>query len=198
MRLRNVSRTRCPVVPRVEELEGRRLPSVALLPGPGSARTAALLRDADSATAGAGGLIVTVRDASTGSVAPPRIPFEREPLTVRTRTGDVSFSVEIARTPAQRRYGLMHRQTLARDEGMLFLLPRDQRVVMWMKGTPLPLDMLFIDRHGRIVSIARKARPFTTKLIRARQPVRAVLEILGGTAALRGIGVGDQVIPPGP
>src|SRR5262249_5572752 len=132
--------------------------------------------------------------AGAGGLTGKRVPFGRDHLTIKTRTGDVPFSIEIASTPDQRRHGLMHRRALPRDAGMLFLLPRDQPVAMWMKGTVLPLDMLFIDRHGRIVSIAREATPFSTKLISPDRPVRAVLEVLGGTAALRGIGVGDQVI----
>jgi uncharacterized membrane protein (UPF0127 family) len=173
-------------VPRVEELEGRQLPSVILPPGHVSARTVSHGPAAMSSS----------RARTAAAESPPRVPFERGQLTIKTRTGDVPFSIEIARTPAQQRYGLMHRETLPRDGGMLFLLPHDQRAALWMKDTVLSLDMLFIDRHGRIVAIARRATPFSTRIIRAPRPVRAVLEILGGTAARRGIGVGDQVIDP--
>jgi uncharacterized membrane protein (UPF0127 family) len=186
MSLRHVARVRRSVLPRVEELEGRQLLSVALLPGHINARTVnhGLATEISSHSG------IAARGQS------PQVPFARDHLTIQTLTGAVPLSIEIASTPAQRRHGLMHRETLPPDEGMLFILPRDQPVAMWMKDTVLPLDMLFIDRHGRIVYIARETRPFSTRIISARRPVRAVLEILGGTAALRGIGVGDQVIHP--
>src|SRR5262249_5915578 len=121
-------------LPRVEELEGRQLPGVALLPGHSNGRTVAVLGNTGSATSG-------LPHAGAGGLTGKRVPFGRDHLTIETRTGDVPFSIEIASTPDQRRHGLMHRRALPRDAGMLFLLPRDQPVAMWMKGTVLPLDM---------------------------------------------------------
>src|SRR5262249_41835141 len=118
MGLRNVSRARRPVLPRVEELEGRQLLSVALPPGHLNART---VNHGHAAA-------ISSRSGTGAEELPPRIPFEHDHLTIQTRTGDVPFSIEIARTPGQRRCGLMHRDTLPRDEGMLFLLPQDRPV----------------------------------------------------------------------
>ncbi len=88
----------------------------------------------------------------------------------------------------------MFRKTLPGDHGMLFIWPKDARVTMWMKNTLIPLDMVFIDSHGRIVYIAANTTPESTATITVGQPVRAVLELAGGTAALDGIKVGDKVI----
>ncbi len=186
MNLRNAARARRSILPRVEELEGRQLLSAALAPGH---LNAGAVNHGHAAA-------IAARSGTAAGAPPPRVSFARDALTIRTGTGDIPFSVEIASTPAQQRYGLMHREALPPDGGMLFLWPRDRAVAMWMKDTVLPLDMLFIDRHGGVVYIAREAAPLSTRLISAHRPVRAVLEILGGTAALRGIGVGDQVIHP--
>ncbi len=101
--------------------------------------------------------------------------------------------VELARTEAERERGLMWRTTLAPDAGMLFLFDGSDRHVFWMKNTPLPLDMIFIDDDGRIVGIVERAEPETTS---ARDPgvdSRYVLEVNGGWAAAHGVARGDRV-----
>jgi len=123
----------------------------------------------------------------------PQITFKQDELTIKTAASDYRFTIEIAETPAQLELGLMHRKTLAGTHGMLFIMPEDRPVSMWMKNTLIPLDMLFIDGHGQIVYIAPQATPESTAIITAGRSVRAVLELAGGTAALRGIHVGDRV-----
>ncbi|MCY4278952.1 MAG: DUF192 domain-containing protein [Gammaproteobacteria bacterium] len=119
----------------------------------------------------------------------------REPLCVHTLQGDVhQFQVEVARSDEQRRTGLMHRTTLAEDAGMLFDFEREQPINMWMKNTPLSLDMLFIGDDGRIVRIAKDTEPYSLKRIPSGRPARAVLEVRAGTSARLGIGVGDHIV----
>jgi uncharacterized membrane protein (UPF0127 family) len=76
---------------------------------------------------------------------------------------------------------------------MLFDFQAPQLVGMWMKNTPLSLDMLFIDAAGRIARIEARTRPFSTELISSGSEVLAVLEITGGRAAELGIAAGDRV-----
>src|SRR5579871_5157636 len=76
---------------------------------------------------------------------PPKTPFAHAQLLIKTAAGEVAFSIEVATEPDQQRYGLMHRETLPRDQGMLFLMPTDTVMVMWMEDTVVSLDMLFID-----------------------------------------------------
>jgi uncharacterized protein len=120
--------------------------------------------------------------------------FERDTLAIHTHDGERRFTVEIAETPEQQKYGLMHRDELPPDHGMLFVDKSDSVMRMWMKNTRIPLDMLFIDRRGLIVYIASNAMPNSLAVITAGKPVRAVLELAGGAAEKNGIREGDQVI----
>lgn len=122
--------------------------------------------------------------------------FPTAPLTIVTATGPQKFTVELATTPAQMEQGLMFRQSLAPDAGMLFDFVTPSRAMMWMKNTLIPLDMLFVDGQGRIVNIHERAVPGSLDTIAAAAPVRAVIELNGGTAARLGIRPRDRVIFP--
>lgn len=104
------------------------------------------------------------------------------------------FEIRLADTPEARTRGLMYVTALEPRHGMLFDFGETRQVGMWMKNTPLSLDMLFIDAAGVIRRVAAEARPFSTEIIRSGVPVRAVLEIRGGLAAELGIEPGDRVV----
>jgi len=117
-----------------------------------------------------------------------------EPLAIVTRSGQRhAFQVEVARTDADRAQGLMFRRSMPPDRGMLFDFARVEPVSMWMQNTYLPLDMLFIRPDGTIARIAANAEPLSTRTIPSGEPVLAVLELNGGTAARLGIRAGDRV-----
>jgi uncharacterized membrane protein (UPF0127 family) len=123
------------------------------------------------------------------------------PLTIETSAGlSLVFRVELARTEAERAQGLMYREKLAPDAGMLFVYPTDRPVAFWMKNTLIPLDMLFIKRDGTILSIAERTVPLSEATIPSGGPVAAVLEVNGGTVSHLGIRPGDRVqceaLPP--
>jgi uncharacterized membrane protein (UPF0127 family) len=122
--------------------------------------------------------------------------FPTGDLTIESASGPHKFHVEIATTPAQLEQGLMFRQSMAPDAGMLFDFKMPSPVSMWMKNTFIPLDMLFIDNKGRIINIAERAVPHSLDTIGAAAPARAVLEVNGGTAARLGIRPGDRVMFP--
>lgn len=103
------------------------------------------------------------------------------------------FNIELALTVDQQQKGLMNRENIPEDYGMLFVYNRVQETAMWMKNTPSPLDMLFIDNDGKILWIAENAKPFDERAISSHFPVRATLEIKGGQVAARGIKLGDTV-----
>lgn len=120
--------------------------------------------------------------------------FQRDVIVLKNNRGEKRMEVEIAQSPQQQQQGLMYRSSLAEDDGMLFLFDEDRDVEMWMKDTAMPLDMLFIDRHGTIVHIAHAVQPFSDKKIGSHRKVRAVLELPGGTAAHQRIQQGDTIV----
>jgi uncharacterized membrane protein (UPF0127 family) len=122
--------------------------------------------------------------------------FERNEVVIETPAGPHEIAVELAVSPDQRAQGLMFRRELGKDEGMLFLYPSERVATMWMKNTLIPLDMLFIDANGKVVRIAERAVPQSTETISSEKPVRAVLELNGGTAARLGIETGAVVRLP--
>jgi hypothetical protein len=124
------------------------------------------------------------------------VTFEEMPLFIEATSGRFEFQVELAVSPEQRSQGLMFREDLDEDRGMLFDFGRSQRASMWMRNTYVPLDMLFIDAAGRITQIAANTQPLSDAAIASREPVRAVLELRAGVTARLGIEPGDRVIHP--
>jgi uncharacterized membrane protein (UPF0127 family) len=116
-----------------------------------------------------------------------------DPLTVVTARGPVNFHVEVARTSAEQERGLMFRDSVALDRGMIFPFDPPQAMSFWMKNTKVPLDILFIRADGTIARIAAMATPYSLDQIPAGEPVAATLEIAGGRAAALGIVAGDHV-----
>lgn len=123
----------------------------------------------------------------------PRLP--EEPLVIVTRDGQRHvFRVEMAIDPQQQTVGLMFRTVVGPEEGMLFDWGTPRESAMWMRNTLVPLDMLFIAADGRIHRIAERTVPHSLASIESRGPVRATLELAGGTAERLGIRVGDRVL----
>lgn len=123
------------------------------------------------------------------------LPVDPAPLVAVTDSGERSFTIEIADDAAERSAGLMYRQRMADDHGMLFVFGQPQEVSFWMKNTPMPLDLIFIDQDGRIRAI-RQGEPQSEAVIPSGVPVRFVLELKAGTAAKDGIEDGDLVRHP--
>jgi len=116
-------------------------------------------------------------------------------IEIVSGSGVHAFTVELAATDAERERGLMYRKELPEGRGMLFDFEHDTAgVSFWMHNTYIPLDMIFIRADGRILRIAENAEPLSDKLIPAGGAVRAVLEVIGGTARKLGIAPGDRVI----
>lgn len=105
----------------------------------------------------------------------------------------IRISVEIADTPQKRSFGLMYRRDLPESHGMLFLFPREEPLSFWMKNTPLPLDIIFINAAHTIVSIAHNTTPFSEKPLPSGSPAQFVLEVNGGFCQRHGVAVGDRV-----
>ena len=116
-----------------------------------------------------------------------------ESLTIVSGDKRHVFEVEVMRTPDQRARGLMHRNYMPADRGMLFDFGRTEPVAMWMQNTYISLDMLFIRKDGTVARIAERTEPLSTRTIPSGEPVLSVLEINGGASEKLGIKPGDRV-----
>lgn len=132
--------------------------------------------------------------ASFSARSQDAIEFGRASLVIKTSKGSHSFDVEVAESEAQRARGLMFRNEMAPDAGMIFLYRWDRILTMWMANTYLPLDMLFIAADGQVVHIAENTIPLSRATISSRRRARAVLELNAGTASRLDISVGDMVV----
>jgi uncharacterized protein len=115
---------------------------------------------------------------------------------IRWDGGQATFSVEVADDAAERNQGLMFRDTLAQDAGMLFVYPSPRPARFWMKNTLIPLDMIFADRKGRVTRVHSNAIPQDLTTIDGGNAVMFILEINGGLAQRLGIGPGAELRHP--
>jgi uncharacterized protein len=115
-------------------------------------------------------------------------------LTVHRGNKELKFRVEVAGSNAEQARGLMFRQKMGADEGMIFPSdPPREGVAFWMKNTVIPLDIIFIGADHRIMNIAANAVPYSLAPLPAAGPTAGVLELNGGRAAELGIVAGDKV-----
>ncbi|GAA4021945.1 hypothetical protein GCM10022280_23170 [Sphingomonas swuensis] len=120
--------------------------------------------------------------------------LEQVPLTIRSAGGkEHRFTVEVARTQDEQAQGLMNRDTLAPDRGMIFPHVPPRPASFWMKNTLIPLDMIFIRPDGTISSIAENTVPLSLEPVTSLESVGAVLELAGGRSSQLGIKAGDTV-----
>jgi uncharacterized membrane protein (UPF0127 family) len=117
------------------------------------------------------------------------------PIRVQLTAADHVIDARVARTPEQRALGLMHRTELDPNEGMLFVCDEHAVQRFWMKDTPVPLSIAFLDDDGTILHVD-DLDPHSLEGCSSRQPVRYVLEMPQGWFRERGIGPGDRVAGP--
>ncbi|MDE0302332.1 MAG: DUF192 domain-containing protein [Gammaproteobacteria bacterium] len=120
-------------------------------------------------------------------------PWETWPLAIDSATGTHRFAVELALTPEAQAQGLMYREDLPDDAGMLFVYDHPDVRTMWMKNTPLSLDMLFIDPDGVIRRIVRDTIPLSPSTIIGPRNILYVLELRAGVTRKLGIDTGDRI-----
>jgi uncharacterized membrane protein (UPF0127 family) len=141
-------------------------------------------------------LLVVLAGASLLAAPPAVRSAEQQTLEIASKSGVHLFAVELAVTDEERARGLMYRRSVPESYGMLFDFKRDQEVTMWMRNTYVSLDMIFIQSDGRIRRIAENTETESDKIISSGGPVRAVLEVVAGTAKKFGIEAGDRVASP--
>jgi len=106
----------------------------------------------------------------------------------------IEFKVLIAESNKDRRKGLMHIESMQENQGMLFVFNPPRKVSMWMRNTPMTLDILFIDKDGKIINIEKNTTPYSTKALSSRGTIQWVLEIAGGLSEKLGIKTGDVLL----
>ena len=122
------------------------------------------------------------------------ITYDSSEIWIESAAGRHRFVVEVAETYDQRQRGLMFRRELARDTGMLFHFGEESRLAMWMKNTFIPLDMLFVNKHGIIHRVVENTTPLSLKTIPGGAPTLVVVELNAGVTHQLGITVGDRLI----
>lgn len=138
-----------------------------------------------------------IAKAPQAEIEKPATPqsLPTQDIRIITQNGEAhDFTVELAVTAEQQRIGMMHRPHVPANTGMMFVFQDMAERSFWMKDTPSPLDILFIDDKGIIVSIHPDAVPNSLDHIHSNAPVQAGLEIGGGQAAALGIDIGDRVV----
>ena len=133
-------------------------------------------------------LAVLLAAASLAAAADSAAPLPR----LQLHAGEHAFTVEVARTPQQRARGLMGRTRLDAGAGMLFVFESAARHCFWMRGTPLPLSIAFVDTDGRIVGLA-DMQPHSETLHCPPADIRYALEVKQGEFQRRGIAAGTRI-----
>jgi uncharacterized membrane protein (UPF0127 family) len=110
--------------------------------------------------------------------------------------GGKRFSVEIADSSQEQALGLMFRDSMPEDQGMLFIFPNEAPRSFWMKNTRIPLDIMYFDKDLKMVSISANAKPCRVSRCPSYPsiaPAKFVLELNAGMASELGVGVGDRL-----
>ena len=118
------------------------------------------------------------------------------PLTIQSGETAHGFQVEEAKTLEQQARGMMWRNAMGEDEGMIFEFDEPKVATIWMKNTAIPLDILFVRSNGEILKIEHMAQPYKLRSASSEAVVAAVIELKGGRALELGIRPGDTVDHP--
>lgn len=124
------------------------------------------------------------------------IKFKKEgTINISRMSGEkvIDLDIEIAETDAEREQGLMYRQSMEGNQGMLFIFDKEKPQSFWMKNTYIPLDIMFIDKDFRIVDQYLGAEPKSTKSIKSRRAATYVLEVNAGFCRAYNIGPGMTI-----
>jgi hypothetical protein len=115
--------------------------------------------------------------------------------TVPMKIGSKTFTLEIANDTLEREKGLMRRDSMPAEHGMIFVFPGEERLGFYMKNTRIPLDIIFLNAGGVVVSI-KQMRPYDVSTTYTDAPAKWAIELNQGQAAASGVTVGDQLTIP--
>jgi len=130
-------------------------------------------------------------------VKPIVITFKKEgELTIRKASNDSiikAIDIEIADNDYETQTGMMYRDSMEENQGMLFVFPNEQYHAFYMKNTKIPLDIVFINSNKTIVNIHKNARPYDESPLPSSAPIQYVLEVNAGLSDTWGLEAGDRV-----
>lgn len=139
-------------------------------------------------------LLIAAMVAMMGALnAQTEIKMRRDTLILHTAGGAHRIDIEVAESDREQQHGLMFRQSLGDNEGMLFPYPTPREITMWMRNTYISLDMIFIRGDGIVHRIATDTEPFSENIIPSQGEATAVLEMKAGSARRLGLKAGDRV-----
>jgi uncharacterized membrane protein (UPF0127 family) len=143
-------------------------------------------------------LITTSCKNDHKSVKPIEITFKKEgELTLYKSTSDTvkaKLDIEIAENGYETQTGLMYRNTMKENRGMLFIFDNEQERYFYMKNTKIPLDIIYISADKKIVSFQKNAKPFDETSLPSNYPAKYVLEVNAGLADTWKLAKGDSII----
>jgi uncharacterized membrane protein (UPF0127 family) len=134
-------------------------------------------------------------------LAAPSCKSEPEPkpaadaYTVEMKIGGRTFHVEIADTVRKQQLGLMHRKSMPADHGMIFVFPDERERSFWMKNTHIPLDIIYADKTGKVVSV-KQMQPLDESPVPSDGDAKYAVELNQGTAKRVGVKAGDVLVIP--
>jgi uncharacterized membrane protein (UPF0127 family) len=114
---------------------------------------------------------------------------------VRMPLGRETFTLEIADDDSEQQWGLMARESMPADHGMIFVFPEESRRAFWMKNTLIPLDIVYVAESGRVVSV-KQMQPRDETPVPSDGPAMYAIELNQGAAARAGIKAGDVLTIP--
>ncbi len=142
-----------------------------------------------------GVLMASCKEKATTGIATERIDFTKEgELQMFKRDSLITqLDIEIAASDYEVQTGLMYRESMAENQGMLFIFPNVAVHSFYMKNTEFPLDLLFIDESLKVASISENAQPLDETGLSSQVPIQYVLEINAGLTQKWNIQVGDSI-----
>ena len=114
---------------------------------------------------------------------------------VTMQIGNKTFSLEVANNEEEREHGLMQRDTMPSDHGMIFVFVQPANFAFYMKNTRIPLDIVFVDSAGGVISI-KQMKPYDLTSVYADGQAKWAIELNQGAAASAGLRVGDKLQIP--
>lgn len=136
------------------------------------------------------------KEGNTEAIELPAITFTKEgELTLYKANGAEirTLEVEIADNDYERETGLMHRKSIFTNRGMLFIVPEEDYRAFYMKNTQIPLDIIYLNKDGNMVSFAENATPLDPTPLSSQVPAQYVLEINAGLAEEWSLEIGDYI-----